>query len=518
MKRESDNNVQCTRKSKFVYPDLTTHHWFTMYWRGCILFSLMNSKIKGSGFGKFFDENENFRIHGNDISVSEKHFRMIKRVSHECKSMLVWYLITGNNVMGGMQLGKVYGMVRDMLEKETLVESYELACKIDPMIRSVESNFSYKEACGKWRNLAYGEWSIPGIKVKNLNNIGKGSWESYLRNIPRSSVVCNDDHWVQYLGKSGNKIIFCDPREFNRYEVKNFDDFASVCSAVIEKGGNMPADSENIQFDDSESLLSGELSDAELDELVKNLPTSCEDDYESFTYKVDEESEFFIDEQNAGPLRNMRYNDRIKWGRVDRNLYSYECYLYIHGAFNRIRKIYNYYHLSEGSFKYLEGMIYGYKKKYLGNVDDLSNNDIFDGKPETYSRCYPKHKILEYEEYLFRELRENETTYIYTLGDHLQALAYDKPFLYADIEELLKSHDYGALKELCVKEQLHPVFYVMAEREEEDWSMEIGDKKTSGINFSEIDVKLDFSRWRMKEIDRLKELEKMIREDSQSDD
>ncbi len=41
-------------KSKFVYPNLTTNHWFTQYRNGCIMFSLVNAKIKGKELGKFF--------------------------------------------------------------------------------------------------------------------------------------------------------------------------------------------------------------------------------------------------------------------------------------------------------------------------------------------------------------------------------------------------------------------------------------------------------------------------------
>lgn len=489
---------------ELVYPDLNTHSWFTMYMRGCIFFSLMNAGIKGSEFTKFFNKNEGFSFVSNR-SLPENHFRTIRGITHEYKAILAWLSVSKNNVMGdGGKLSKIRALVYDMLNKSTVDEAYDIAQKIKKAYNDDENYFAYigKKDDPGHKELAQGEWKIPGIQVKSIKNIRQSSWQKYLNMIPYSSVVCFEDHWVQYLGRSGNAVGFCDPMKHDCYVKIEFEKFVSNCYAVIEKGGTL-------MFDESCYLSNGEL---DFDKLEKMGLIVDDDPFENYTYEIDEDSEYKRDEKVNGPLCGMYWDDVWNKRKEDRYFYGYVInYLYMHGAFNLIKEIYTDYGWSEGSFKYLEGMKSGYKKKYWPKAGNISDISIFGTEPETVSRCYPDQKILEYDEYLLRNLRHGLIRYDGPIKDVARYnLSQKNPGLLARLDSLLEQNKYQELKDLCIKEQVHPVFLVQAEKEEEMYLYEVNYERENRIDFSKPSVNEDFSGWRKEELKRIKELEQQV--------
>lgn len=204
--------------------DTIDKKWLTQYHFGCLLFSLLNGNFFDSKWKSFFDFNLDF---SNELKMNRSKKQKIIGVTHEYKAILLWGLITGNNVVHG-NFNNIKQMIHQMLESKSLEKIYEISSKINVLYENIEERFAVKILNGKKLDFAEGSWTIFNRKAVTMEETCNPKFLftklKYLERLPKYSLFCLYDHWITFLGCKADKMIFYNsdrPNDF--YAVsKNF--------------------------------------------------------------------------------------------------------------------------------------------------------------------------------------------------------------------------------------------------------------------------------------------------------
>ncbi len=226
--REIENWLE---KYKPVKPDVTKFDantiekkWLTQYHFGCLLFSLLNGNFYDAKLKTFFDFNLDFT---HPIGTDQSEKQTIIGVVHEYKAILLWLLLTHNNVLHG-NLRIVRNLVHQMFSNKSAKKRNELSKKIRGYILNKEERFGVKYENGKRLEFELSEWSINGKKAKVLDETHNKKLNDiklcYLESLPKYSLFCIGDHWLTFLGCKDKKMVFWDSKKHKDFRImgKNF--------------------------------------------------------------------------------------------------------------------------------------------------------------------------------------------------------------------------------------------------------------------------------------------------------
>jgi len=205
----------------FFDEDKSPDEWFTKFNNGCILFSLINGKFKNKKILTDFNikPNENFKVRENRI-INKKH--LVKGVTHEYKSILIWYLLTKNNVLEE-KLSDASKKIKMLLNSAKFLDSIEYAYDLKELYDESENKFAMKNN----ENFNYSEWDFDNLKAKvvdercfNLTEQEKSNFlvlkKNFLSHLPKYSLICSSSqHWRVFLGIKEDRVIMCDSKIFD---------------------------------------------------------------------------------------------------------------------------------------------------------------------------------------------------------------------------------------------------------------------------------------------------------------
>lgn len=208
--------------------------WLTQYHFGCLLFSLLNGGFYDAKWGSFFDYNIDFTYPSGRGRTAKQ---TIIGVVHEYKAILLWIILTENNVLYG-NFKSVRQLVKKMLDCDSTEQAYNTAKEIKKYI-DMEERFGVKFDRNNKLDFADGKWQIlkrhaEVLRTKNDTMSPKIRLE-YLKRLPKYSLFFFGDHWMTFLGCDGDEMVFCNPSYPKKFSRKSMDYVKENITAVFKK-------------------------------------------------------------------------------------------------------------------------------------------------------------------------------------------------------------------------------------------------------------------------------------------
>lgn len=188
--------------------------WYTQFYMGCILFSLVNSGMISNVLTGF--EYNRDRQLKHDLSD-------IEHVKYELKAIDIWKQLTGYNVLD------------DNIRKEITnglyqVKSFKDFVPIMQTLKKNEKHFfnneieSIKKLC-KSKDVSINSYDETEQKI------------TYIRHLPYGSLVSHNEHWDMFLGIKDDNLILCNPLLSDKFETFNTN-FVPFIDKIIIKEDN----------------------------------------------------------------------------------------------------------------------------------------------------------------------------------------------------------------------------------------------------------------------------------------
>lgn len=237
--------------------------WLTQYHFGCFLFALLNGNFVDSKWKTLFDFNLDF---SHPVGKSRTSTQIIKGVVHTYKSILLWYLLSGINVLDKCYIRHMHDMIHEMLNSTSQSKICGLAKKLDSICNH-EERFAVKRENGEKLDFAAQGWSLFGRTAKIMEGTQFSKYLSiklrYLERLPKFSAFCVGDHWMTFLGCEDSLMVFIDSKNSDKFRRLSKKNVAIKATAVfIKRGGNMEKDFSEIDAsnepDDSDVFFSKE--------------------------------------------------------------------------------------------------------------------------------------------------------------------------------------------------------------------------------------------------------------------
>lgn len=175
--------------------NLAPKKWYTQFYMGCILFSLVNSGIINNVLNDFeYNRDRNLK---HDLSD-------IEHIKYELKAIDVWKKLTKYNVLDN----KIRSEIESNIAK---INSFKEFVPIMQLLKKNEKHFfnneidSIKKLCRS-------------IDVTLSNNTEFEQKIEYIKRLPYGSLISYNEHWSVFLGIEGTNLIICNPLLSNKFE------------------------------------------------------------------------------------------------------------------------------------------------------------------------------------------------------------------------------------------------------------------------------------------------------------
>jgi len=233
---EPDERLLGILKSEITEFDenLQNSSWFTQFYYGCLLFSMMNGNFLPEACSKFFAPNMDF---SHEVANRRSREKLIKGVSHEYKAILLWNILTGNDVVSETRQ-KISQKIKEMLSADSLAEMYNIAQELESMYINEEQRFGIMEIDGKEKDFAFAEWSLRGYTADVLGDTNSHKFLtrklSFLERCPRGTLFCDKfNHWMTFLGCNAENMYFYDSKLHGRLRKIEKNYVASIVISVL---------------------------------------------------------------------------------------------------------------------------------------------------------------------------------------------------------------------------------------------------------------------------------------------